>query len=287
MFVYTDRKSAKHWRIGLTMEQPSPGALSSSPGLASSSTSSPVGASAVAVPFAPSPRPIIATRPGKPILKKPPPPPRSFFSLGTLGNSLPGPLSRFIPSPSTNSSSSTSHAQGSTSAPPQPPSTIDRSGIASQLSPLLPSAVPYEDDDHNSTKDSIKPKSTAASTASIGSTALVDPTLKRVHFILPHLSTVYPISSNAPPSSNELTAARAEIDARARAQRSKEKEEGAGAWSLGRIEDFYRECCRLKDEQPLGGVVGALRVSDELFLVPDSPSAYVEARVNLYSSPLR
>jgi len=101
----------------------------------------------------------------------------------------------------------------------------------------------------------------------------VDPALKRVHFILPHLSTVYPFSSNAPPSSQELTATRAEIDARARAQREKEKEEGAGAWSLGRIEDFYRECCRLRDEQPLGGVVGALRVSDRVILFQILPSS--------------
>lgn len=101
----------------------------------------------------------------------------------------------------------------------------------------------------------------------------MDPALKRVHFILPHLSTVYPFSSNAPPSSQELTATRAEIDARARAQREKEKEEGAGAWSLGRIEDFYRECCRLRDEQPLGGVVGALRVSDRVILFQILPSS--------------
>ncbi|KAF9508532.1 hypothetical protein BS47DRAFT_220147 [Hydnum rufescens UP504] len=83
--------------------------------------------------------------------------------------------------------------------------------------------------------------------------------LKRAHFILPHLSTVYPISSQAAPSSAELTEARREIDDKARELRDKEKEEGAGAWSLGRVEEFYRECCRLRDENVIGGVVGAFR----------------------------
>ena len=266
----------------MIMEQPSPVASSSaqsSLGAASSSTRSPVGSSAAAVPFAPSPRPIAPTQPGRPILKKPPPPPRSFFSLSTFSNSLPGPLSRFIPSSPSNPSSSTSHAQGSPFVTPQPPPRADYSGITSQPSPLLPSAVPYGDDDHDTTKNSSEPKSRMSSSANTDSTAPVDPTLKRVHFILPHLSTVYPFSSNSPPSSNELTAARAEIDARVQVQRQKERDEGAGAWSLGRIEDFYRECCRLRDEQPLGGVVGALRVSDSTMLSVGSclPHAHVRS----------
>lgn len=85
--------------------------------------------------------------------------------------------------------------------------------------------------------------------------------LKRAHFILPRLTIVYPISTSTPPSSTELTESRNEIDVKTAAALKKEKEEGSGAWSLGRIEEFYRECCRLRDEIPLGGVVGALRVS--------------------------
>lgn len=216
----------------------------------------------------PSPRRIVPTTPKKSILKKPPPPQRSFFSLGALSNSLPGPLSRFIPA----SASSGSHSgTGSTASPsayttslPAPPGSPIRPDHGNAL---LPSAVPYDDDTSNgkSTDTAIDSKSGAISAysngSSIASTAPTNPTLKRAHFILPHLSTVYPISSGAPPSSSELTIARAEIDARTNAQREKEKEEGAGAWSLGRIEDFYRECCRLREEQVLGGVVGALRVS--------------------------
>ena len=85
--------------------------------------------------------------------------------------------------------------------------------------------------------------------------------LKRAHFILPHLSVVYPISSSAAPSSAELTESKREIENQARELRRKEKEEGAGAWSLGRVEEFYRECCKIRDENVLGGVVGAFRVS--------------------------
>lgn len=217
----------------------------------------------------PSPRRIVPTTPKKSILKKPPPPQRSFFSLGALSSSLPGPLSRFIPA----SASSGSHSGTGSTASPSAHTTSFAAAPGSPIRPdhgnaLLPSAVPYDDDASNgkSTDTTIDSKPGAISSysngSSIASTAPTNPTLKRAHFILPHLSTVYPISSGAPPSSSELTIARAEIDARTNAQREKEKEEGAGAWSLGRIEDFYRECCRLREEQVLGGVVGALRVSN-------------------------
>lgn len=187
-------------------------------------------------------RPIIPSTPKKSILKRPPPPTRSFFNLGGLTRDivLPGPLSRFIPA----------------SAPPRPSSSSssgDRvsSGSGSSGGGLLPSVVPYDApavDDQSTAVTAPKKKKSPAD-------------LKRAHFILPHLTTVYPISSSAPPSSNELTESRKEIDNKNAAALQKEKEEGAGAWSLGRIEEFYRECCRLRDELALGGVVGALRVS--------------------------
>ena len=184
-------------------------------------------------------RPLAHTTPKKSILKRPPPPTRSFFNLGGLTRDivLPGPLSRFIP----------------TTAPARPvPSSssgeISKASNNLASSGLLPSAVPY---DAPGDDQALKKR---------------DPSLKRAHFILPHLTVVYPISSSAAPSSSELTEARREIDSKAAAALQKEKKEGAGAWSLGRIEEFYRECCRLRDELALGGVVGALRVRLYSFL---------------------
>ncbi len=78
---------------------------------------------------------------------------------------------------------------------------------------------------------------------------------------------MYSFSSNNAPSSTELTEARLEIEDKARQQKKKEREEGAGAWSLGRVEEFYRESCGLRDEVPLGGVIGALRVSVNHWLI--------------------
>ncbi|KAF8324920.1 uncharacterized protein EI90DRAFT_3074459 [Cantharellus anzutake] len=170
--------------------------------------------------------------PHKSILKRPPPPSKSFFNLGGLTRDIfPGTFSKFI-----QGSSAPSHNGNVPSSAPPSQTTFK---LPSASNALLPSAVPYDD---------------ITSHGSIRGTPL-----KRAHFILPHLSTVYSFSSSAAPSSAELTVARLEIEDKTKAQREKEKEEGAGAWSLGRIEEFYRECCHLRDEAPLGGVIGALR----------------------------
>ena len=175
------------------------------------------------------PRPWANSVPRKSILKRPPPPTRSFFNLGGFTRDiLPGSLSKFIPSTSNSGTGGTSSQ-----------STSAGSFKAAGSGLLLPSAVPLDD----------------------GLPASTQSPLKRAHFILPHLSTVYPISSQAAPSSAELTEARREIEEKARELRDKDKAEGAGAWSLGRVEEFYRECCKLRDENALGGVVGAFRVS--------------------------
>ena len=167
--------------------------------------------------------------PQKSILKRPPPPSKSFFNLGGLTRDIfPGSLSKFIPA-----------ANPSNDIPHSAPSnqTAFKSPTASN-GPFSPAAS-YDD-------------TTTSPRASVRDTPL-----KRAHFILPHLSTVYSFSANTAPSSAELTEARLEFEDKARQQR---KKEGAGAWSLGRVEEFYRESCRLRDELPLGGIIGALRV---------------------------
>jgi hypothetical protein len=63
-----------------------------------------------------------------------------------------------------------------------------------------------------------------------------------------------------------LTTAKLEIEEKEKEKREKEKEEGASAWSMARVEEFYRECCRQQEEPVLGGVVGAFRVSHLLYL---------------------
>ncbi|KAF8320002.1 hypothetical protein DL93DRAFT_2220611 [Clavulina sp. PMI_390] len=263
---------------------PRPTLLTAEIPVASSSTSSPITPIQPGV-FVPTPRPLVPTQPGKSILKKPPPPPRSFFS--SLTTNLPGGLSRFIPTSAPNNSSSASsnvnsaatkpaarsipggdHGGVPGSPPPLRPSDADGPSLASAL---LPSAIPEDFEasskpqsspDHPNPNPKSPPErpSTPSGLSKLSNTP-ANRSLRRAHFILPQVSTIYPISSAAPPSSSELTAARAEIDARVSAQRRKEKEEGPGAWSIGRIEDFYRECCRLREEPVLSGVVGALRTT--------------------------
>ncbi|KAG8904578.1 hypothetical protein FRB99_001541 [Tulasnella sp. 403] len=86
--------------------------------------------------------------------------------------------------------------------------------------------------------------------------------LKRAHFIVPHLATTYPISSSAPPSTPGLSESIRDIEERETERRLRDNNDGN--WSLERIEEFYKECCRLRDEPVLGGVVRAIRLSSHV-----------------------
>ncbi|KAH7890634.1 hypothetical protein F5I97DRAFT_1799297 [Phlebopus sp. FC_14] len=80
--------------------------------------------------------------------------------------------------------------------------------------------------------------------------------LKRAHFILPQLVTVYPISSLNPPSTPTLKDEKKAIEDREAERRkrivrgnsigSNETEEW---WSLDKVESFYRECCASREEE--------------------------------------
>ncbi|KAF9489856.1 RNI-like protein [Pleurotus eryngii] len=82
--------------------------------------------------------------------------------------------------------------------------------------------------------------------------------LKRAHFILPQISTVYPISSLNPPSTPTLKEEKRAIEEREAERRRRvvrgNSENTDDWWSLEKVESFYRECCAGCDEQPDPGI---------------------------------
>lgn len=94
--------------------------------------------------------------------------------------------------------------------------------------------------------------------------------LKRAHFILPELVTVYPISSANPPSSPSLREEKRSIEQR-EAERRRRVVRGSPVnqagepdewWSLEKVESFYRECCASRDEPPSTEISPAFKVID-------------------------
>jgi protein phosphatase 1 regulatory subunit 37 len=91
--------------------------------------------------------------------------------------------------------------------------------------------------------------------------------LKRAHFILPQLATVYPISSVNPPSTPTLKDEKRAIEDREAERRRRvvrgnsigpnETEEW---WNLDKVESFYRECCASREEQPDHAISAAFKV---------------------------
>jgi hypothetical protein len=95
-------------------------------------------------------------------------------------------------------------------------------------------------------------------------------TLRRAHFILPELVTVYPISSASPPSAPTLREEKRgieqrEAERRRRVVRGNSVSQGGDPdewWSLEKVESFYRECCASRDDPPAAEVSTAFRVID-------------------------
>ncbi|KAG6371077.1 hypothetical protein JVT61DRAFT_10616 [Boletus reticuloceps] len=81
--------------------------------------------------------------------------------------------------------------------------------------------------------------------------------LKRAHFILPHLATIYPISTLNPPSTPSLKDEKRAIEEKATERRKRivagnsigpnDTEEW---WNLDKVESFYRECSGSREEEP-------------------------------------
>jgi protein phosphatase 1 regulatory subunit 37 len=95
--------------------------------------------------------------------------------------------------------------------------------------------------------------------------------LKRAHFILPQLSTVYPISSSNPPSmpglrDEKVAVEQRESERRRRIMRANSitVDTAGGAsedyWSMDKVESFYRECCESREEFPHPPISAALKV---------------------------
>ncbi|KAI0037180.1 hypothetical protein K488DRAFT_39518 [Vararia minispora EC-137] len=91
-------------------------------------------------------------------------------------------------------------------------------------------------------------------------------TLKRAHFILPELVTVYPISVLNPPSTPTLKEEKKIIEQRELERRRRvvrgNSVGGSDAdeyWSMERVELFYRECCASREESPVSEVSNALK----------------------------
>ena len=135
--------------------------------------------------------------PGKSILKRPPPPQQSFFSLARLSKLLP---------------------------------TQNQPGAA--------------------VNDEVRP-------------------LKRAHFILPEMTTVYPILAANPPSTPTLKEEKRnieerELERRRRVVRGSNASTDAPAdddwWSMDKVEGFYRECCLGREEVPDPAISAAFKV---------------------------
>jgi protein phosphatase 1 regulatory subunit 37 len=94
--------------------------------------------------------------------------------------------------------------------------------------------------------------------------------LKRAHFILPQIATVYPISSVNPPSTPTLKEEKKAIEDK-EAERRRRVVRGSGStgsgtseaeewWSLDKVESFYRECCAGAEEEPDPAITFAFKV---------------------------
>ncbi|KAG8935191.1 hypothetical protein FRC01_007424 [Tulasnella sp. 417] len=86
----------------------------------------------------------------------------------------------------------------------------------------------------------------------------VDPSpLKRAHFIIPHQQTTYPISSQAPPSTPGLQESIKGIEEREAERRIRDSNDSN--WSLERVEEFYKECCRQREEALMASIIRAIQ----------------------------
>ena len=105
------------------------------------------------------------------------------------------------------------------------------------------------------------------STGTPSASAGPDESLKRAHFYLPHLVTVYPISAAAPPCSISTKEEKKTIEAREAERRRRIVRgnsigpgESEDWWAMDKVESFYQECCAGREEQPHPGISAALKV---------------------------
>ncbi len=108
-------------------------------------------------------------------------------------------------------------------------------------------------------------------------------TLKRAHFILPEMTTVYPIMATNPPSTPMLKEEKRSIEER-ELERRRRIVRGNNAstdsyaeddwWSMDKVEAFYRECCIGREETPEPAISAALKVCSLFWVSTTGPSFY-------------
>jgi protein phosphatase 1 regulatory subunit 37 len=106
-------------------------------------------------------------------------------------------------------------------------------------------------------------------------------TLRRAHFILPELVTVYPISAINPPSTPTLKDEKRAIEERELERRrrvvrgnSVSSSDQDEFWSMERVEVFYRECCASREDAPVPEISNALKARTcpvSFHYLPDTP----------------
>ena len=82
--------------------------------------------------------------------------------------------------------------------------------------------------------------------------------LKRAHFILPEMTTVYPIYASAPPCTSVTKEEKRSVEEREAERRRRVVRRNSVSpdaanpeeewWSLEQVESFYRECCVGREE---------------------------------------
>jgi protein phosphatase 1 regulatory subunit 37 len=97
-------------------------------------------------------------------------------------------------------------------------------------------------------------------------------TLKRAHFILPQMATVYPITAANPPSSPAIREEKKLVEEKEAERRKRvvkrtsvsssphEPSESDGWWDVDQVESFYRECSTGREDAPDPAISAAFKV---------------------------
>lgn len=149
------------------------------------------------------------------------------------------------PSPSSSAVTIPTPGKSILKKPPPPPQSFFSLGRLSKLLPTQNTAPPNDGNDESRT-------------------------LKRAHFILPEIATVYPIYSTNPPCTPTVKEEKRSIEEReAERRRRVVRRNSVGPdavsaedqwWSVEQVESFYRECCVGREENPDPGISAAILV---------------------------
>lgn len=164
-----------------------------------------------------------------------------------------------------------------------PPQQSFFSSSISRLSKFLPAPLPVPSQSSTNTNNN----NGEPNQEQQRETPTTHPQLKRAHFVLPYLTTVYPISTSNPPSGPNTRDEKRSVEVREMERRKRvvrgnsvsqlsspititsagPSGSGSGVreteewWSMERVDLFYKECCEGREEFPHEGVSAAFKVS--------------------------